>query len=203
MSESHVGRTAGPRAPRFGRAEQELVTAVVLLVGSLYLRLNITDFVTGRRGAGYVDPDFWPGWLLNVIIVSSALYTLQAWRKRSSATDASGVATASERVAAPGTAAPETKGLHEVAVSGSILKLVLGFVILWAYVYGMTRVGFVPSTFLFSLVFLRFVGERRPLMLAAIPVTILVAILGVFTRLLVVPLPRGNGIFLEFSTFFY
>lgn len=198
MSESHVGRTAGPRAPRFGRAEQELLTAVVLLVGSLYLRLNIADFVTGRRGAGYVDPDFWPGWLLNVIIVSSALYTLQAWRKRSSATDASGVATASERVAAP-----EAKGLHEVAVSGSILKLVLGFAILWAYVYGMTRVGFVPSTFLFSLVFLRFVGERRPLVLAIIPVTILVAILGVFTRLLVVPLPRGSGFFLEFSTFFY
>ena len=198
MSESHVGRTAGPRAPRFGRAEQELLTAVVLLVGSLYLRLNIADFVTGLRGAGYVDSDFWPGWLLNVIIVTSALYTLQAWRKRSSATDASGVATASGRVAAP-----EVKGLHEVAVSGSILKLVLGFAVLWAYVYGMTRIGFVPSTFLFSLVFLRFVGERRPLVLAIIPVTILVAILGVFTRLLVVPLPRGSGLFLEFSTFFY
>jgi putative tricarboxylic transport membrane protein len=200
VSESHVGRTAGPRAPRFGRAEQELLTAGVLLVGSLYLRLNIDDFISGRRGAGFVDPDFWPGWLLNVIIVSSAVYTLQAWRRRSSSADPSGVATVSERVTPHDEA---SEGLHEVAVSGSLPRLLLGFAILWAYVYSMTRIGFVPSTFLFSLVFLRFVGERRPVMLAAIPVTILFAILGVFTRLLVVPLPRGSGIFLEFSTFFY
>ena len=200
MSGPHIGRTAGPRAPRFGRAEQELLTAAVLLVGSLYFRLNIEQFVTGRRGAGYVDPDFWPGWLLNVIIVSSAFYLLQSWRKRSSSSDPSGVATASERVAAH---EKEIEGLHEVAVSGSIVRLLAGFGILWAYVFSMTRIGFIPSTFLFSLVFLRFVGERRPLVLAAIPVTILVAILGVFTRLLVVPLPRGSGIFLEFSTFFY
>jgi putative tricarboxylic transport membrane protein len=200
VSESHVGRTAGPRAPRFGRAEQELLTAIVLLAGSLYLRLNMGDFITGRRGAGYVDPDFWPGWLLNVIIVSSAVYALQAWRRRSSSADPSGVASVAERVSPH---EEEIEGLHEVAVSGSLVRLLLGFAILWAYVYSMTRIGFVPSTFVFSLVFLRFVGERRPLVLAVIPVTIVVAILGVFTRLLVVPLPRGSGIFLEFSTFFY
>jgi hypothetical protein len=200
VSEQHTGRTAGPRAPRFGRAEQELATALVLLLGALYFRLNITDFVTGRRGAGYVDPDFWPGWLLNVIIVSAAVYVLQSWRKRSASTGQSEVASVTERIAAH---EGETEGLHEVALSGSLLRLILGFAILWGYVYSMTRVGFVPSTFVFSLVFLRFVGERRPLVLIAIPVTIVGAILGVFTRLLVVPLPRGSGFFLELSTFFY
>jgi len=200
VSEQHTGRTAGPRAPRFGRAEQELLTAVVLLLGSLYLRLNMGDFVTGRRGAGYVDPDFWPGWLLNVIIVSSAIYALQAWRKRSAGSDPSDVASVAERLAPQDT---DSEGLHKVTVSGSIPRLVLGFALLWGYIYSMTRVGFIPSTFVFSLLFLRFVGERRAAVLAAVPVTIVFAILGVFTRLLVVPLPRGSGFFLEISTFFY
>ncbi len=200
MSEQHTGRTAGPRAPRFGRAEQEILTASVLLLGSLYFRLNMGDFVTGRRGAGYVDPDFWPGWLLNVIIVSSGFYLLQAWRKRSAGADPSGVASVAERVAPH---EKDVEGLHEVAVSGNLVRLVIGFGLLWAYIYSMTRVGFIPSTFLFSLLFLRFVGERRATVLIAIPVTIVFAILGVFTRLLVVPLPRGSGFFLEISTFFY
>ena len=199
MSEQHAGRTAGPRAPRFGRAEQELATALLILGLALYARLNIESFITGRRGAGFVDPDFWPGWLLNVIIVSAGIYALQSWRKRSAGSDPSGVATVKERIDAK----DEAEGLHEVAVSGSLVRLVLGFAILWAYIYSMTRIGFLPSTFVFSLVFLWFVGERRPVVLIAIPVTIVGAILGVFTRLLVVPLPRGTGVFLEFSTFFY
>jgi putative tricarboxylic transport membrane protein len=200
VSEQHTGRTAGPRAPRFGRAEQEILTASVLLLGSLYLRINMSDFITGRRGAGYVDPDFWPGWLLNVIIISSAFYVLQAWRKRSASADPSGVASVAERVAPH---EEDIEGLHKVAVSGNLVRLVIGFGLLWAYIYSMTRVGFVPSTFLFSLLFLRFVGERRAAVLIAIPVTIVFAILGVFTRLLVVPLPRGSGFFLEISTLFY
>ena len=200
MSEQHTGRTAGPRAPRFGRAEQEILTAVVLLLGSLYFRLNIDDFVSGRRGAGYVDPDFWPGLLLNVIILSSAVYALHAWRMRSVGADPSGVASVAERVAH---ADDEIEGLHKVAVSGNVIRLLLGFALLWAYIYSMTRVGFVPSTFVFSLAFLRFVGERRAPVLIAIPLTIVFAILGVFTRLLVVPLPRGSGFFLQFSTYFY
>jgi putative tricarboxylic transport membrane protein len=200
VSEQHAGRTAGPRAPRFGRAEQELLTAVVLLLGALYLRLDIEGFVAGRRGAGFVDPDFWPGWLLNVIIASSAVYALQAWRKRSRSSDASDIATVSERISAQD---EPVEGLHQVAVSGSIWRLLLGFVILWAYIYSMTRIGFVPSTLLFAVAFLLFVGERRPLVLTLIPLTIVGAILGVFTRLLVVPLPRGTGFFLELSTFFY
>ena len=199
MSEQHAGRTAGPRAPRFGRAEQELATALLILGLALYARLNIESFIAGRRGAGFVDPDFWPGWLLNVIIVSAGIYALQSWRKRSAGSDPSGVATVKERIDAK----DEVEGLHEVAVSGSLVRLVLGFAILWAYIYSMTRIGFLPSTFVFSLVFLWFVGERRPVVLIAIPVTIVGAILGVFTRLLVVPLPRGTGVFLEFSTFFY
>jgi hypothetical protein len=52
-------------------------------------------------------------------------------------------------------------------------------------------------------VFLLFVGERRWWIVTGFPVVLLGALLFTFTRLLVVPLPRGTGVFLQFSTYFY
>lgn len=203
MSEHHTGRTAGPRAPRFGRAEQELLTGGIVLAVAVYLRLNLDTYIVGRRGAGYVDPDFWPSWLLNIIIATAAVYLFQTWRRRARGTESSGIATVAERVADPSGQDDASDSLHEVTVSGNLGRLLMGFLLLWGYIFAMTRIGFVPSTLLFSLAFLGFVGERRPLVLVTIPVTIVGAILFVFTRLLVVPLPRGTGFFLELSTFFY
>jgi len=201
VSDQSTGRTAGRNAPRFGRDEQELLTAIVLLGLFLYLRFNLADFVTGRRGAGFVDPDFWPGLLIDFIIVMTLLYGFQVYRRRAAGLDPSEIPDVASRVATSEESASEA--LHEVAISGDLKRLVLGFFLLWLYIYSMTRIGFLPSTFLFSIVFLRFVGEKRPLVLAAIPVTIVGSILVVFTRLLVVPLPRGTGFFLELSTRFY
>lgn len=203
MSEQHSGRTAGPRAPRFGRAEQELLTGGVVLAIAVYLRLNLDAHVVGRRGVGYVDPDFWPSWLLNVIIVTATVYLLQTWRRRAGAADPSGIATVAERVAGDDGASRATAIPDDAPMSGDLVRLLLGFALLWSYIFAMTRIGFVPSTFLFAMIFLIFVGERRPLIIVTIPVTIVAAILFVFTRLLVVPLPRGTGVFLELSIFFY
>ena len=201
MSDQSTGRTAGRNAPRFGRNEQELLTAIVLLGLFLYLRFNLADLVTGRRGAGFVDPDFWPGLLIDFIIVMLLVYGFQVYRRRAAGLDPSEIPDVSSRVASDDESASEA--LHEVAVSGNLLRLLLGFFLLWLYIFSLAKIGFVPSTFIFSLVFLRFVGEKRLLVLAAIPVTIVGSILVVFTRLLVVPLPRGSGFFLELSTRFY
>jgi len=200
VSDQSTGRTAGRNAPRFGRDEQELLTALVLIGIFLYLRFNLADLVIGRRGAGYVDADFWPGWLINIGILTSAIYGFQVWRRRSAGLDPSDVEDVASRVESV-----EKRGdaLHEVAVSGNLARLLLGFLLLFLYIYSMPTIGFLPSTLLFSIVFLRFVGEKRPLVLAAIPLVIVGSILMVFTRLLVVPLPRGTGFFLELSTRFY
>lgn len=203
MSEQHTGRTAGPRAPRFGRAEQELLTGGVVLAIALYLRLNLEAHVVGRRGVGFVDPDFWPSWLLNFIVVTAAVYLFQTWRRRAAAAEPSGVATVTERLAEPAGPSADSASPDDAPMAGNLGRLLLGFGLLWSYIFAMTRIGFLPSTLLFAVIFLVFVGERRPLVIVAIPVTIAGSVLFVFTRLLVVPLPRGTGFFLELSTFFY
>jgi hypothetical protein len=212
------------RRPRFGKAQQEIVVAAVLLVTFIYLRVQIDDQIRGRRGGAYIDPDFWPGWLLAVAILLSAIYLVQSivrarrWphepeaappkppkpRPRSAESEPAGAAgELTEDVEAPPPGEDAETHLHAVAISGNTLKLFTGFLLLWGYIYAMRPIGFIPATFLFSLVFLLFVGERRWWVVTGFPVVLLGALLFTFTRLLVVPLPRGTGVFLQFSTHFY
>lgn len=217
MSHQHsTGRDSdtGAGRPRFGKSEQEVVVGAVLLVAFLYLRLNLTGFVLGRRGAAYVDPDFWPGWLLNAAIVFALAYLVQMLmtvrRERSEAVsgpvalaeDADTAPAADGAVAAEGEEV-EQAGVHTVAISKSTPKLFAGFALLWAYIYAMRFIGFVPSTFIFCIVFLLFVGERRWKPIALFPIGLTGVLIYIFTRLLVVPLPRGSGFFLDLSTYFY
>lgn len=192
-----TGTEHSERPARFGRAKQEIVVAAVMLIGFLYLRIRIVEHVRGRRGAAYLDPDFWPGWLLNVgIVLALAYLVLAVMRARRHEVDAP----AAPR--APVADADEDHH-HDVALSGNPVALLIGFLLLFGYIWGMTRIGFVPATLLFSAAFLVFVGERRWYVITGFPVVLLGLMLYVFTRLLVVPLPRGRGFFVDVSTFFY
>jgi hypothetical protein len=237
------GSDAAPRktgGDRFDRPVQEIVVAAVLLLGFLYLRLQLDDLVRGRRGAAYLDPDFWPGWLLNVGILLALAYlvlsVLRLLRARAAQPEPSAgrtdVASPAGRTAPAaatpdhttpadepaGTAGelaaeadetgataagPEGEHLQDVPTRGNLLRLLLGFALLFGFIWLMPRIGFVPSALLFSIGFLVFAGERRWPIITLVPVGLLGVVLYVFTRLLVVPLPRGRGMFVELSTFFY
>lgn len=203
MSEQRTGSDGthqgdGQPPSRFGRKKQEIVVAAVLLIGFLYLRINLVEHVRGRRGAAYLDPDFWPGWLLNVGILLALVYLVLAVMRLRRAGDP-------DLPAAPRKPVEDAEEdhHHDVKLSGNPVALLIGFLLLFGYIWGMTRIGFVPATLLFSAAFLFFVGERRWYVISAVPVVLLGLMLYVFTRLLVVPLPRGRGFFVELSTFFY
>jgi hypothetical protein len=203
---------ASSRRPNFGKTRQEGVVAAVMLAVFTYFRVNLNDFIAGRRGGAYVDPDFWPGWLLNVAILFSVLYLVKmlrlALQERSAGAAPRTATRANEAPPVQTTAATtgdgdEEEHVHEVAVSGNLVKLLVGFLLLWAYIYVMRFVGFVPSTAVFSVAFLLFVGERRWPVVVGFPVALVGVLLYTLTRLLVVPPPRGSGFFLELSTYFY
>ncbi|MFA9444870.1 tripartite tricarboxylate transporter TctB family protein [Egicoccus sp. AB-alg6-2] len=203
-TEAHTPASGDAHRPRFGRARQEIVVAAVLLLGFVYLRLQLHVLIRGRRGAAYLDPDFWPSWLLNVGIVLALLYlVLSIVRERRGAPDPDVAPKPPADPTATGVDAPAEDHHHDVAMSGNPLALAVGFLLLFAYIWGMTRIGFVPATVAFAVAFLVFVGERRWYVITAFPVILLAGLLYVFTRLLVVPLPRGRGFFIELSTYFY
>lgn len=216
---------------RFDRSRQEIMIAVVMLGVFVYLRLQIEDLVIGRRGAAFLDPDFWPGWLLNILILLAVIYLGQAIRRamrppateppvESSVTadsepagmagelavDADAGAGADAEPLAPASEQhkdPEAEHVHETPARKNPLMLVVGFGLLFAFIWLMPRIGFIPSGLLFAVAFLLAVGERRWQIITSIPIVLMALVLYVFTRLLVVPLPRGRGFFLELSTYFY
>lgn len=217
------------RFPRAGRrwhsGWEEVVVAAVLLAGAIFLRVRIDDLVLGRSGA-FLDPEFWPATLLTIAIVLSAIYLVLAiiWARRQSA-EHEEAATATATATAATTAATEQPSASaggatassavpdaepggatapaEVAHTGSVFKLVGGFVLLAAFIYLLGPIGFVPAAFLFSIAFMLLVGERRWWVLLLFPVIAVTVLLGIFTQLLVVSLPRGTGIFVDLSTYLY
>ncbi|MFA9430464.1 tripartite tricarboxylate transporter TctB family protein [Egicoccus sp. AB-alg2] len=214
-SRSTAGRTG--RRPVPGRAVQEVVVAAVLLLGFVYLRLTLDQHVQGRRGAAYLDPDFWPAWLLNAGILFCLLYLvtsllrLRARRVGGASgdphTSSGDVAGTAREMTAAGDAATSTTATSEPPEASDAQRnpkaLAGGVALIFGFVYLMPVLGFLPVAVLFCVAFLLFVGERRWYVVTAVPVVLMAAILYVFTRLLVVPLPRGRGVFLEMSTFLY
>ena len=182
-------RNTPQRGFRWHTGYEEVVVAALFLVGTVYFRLTIDNYISGRQGS-FLSPAFWPGVLLTIGIVLSAIYLVMAviWARR-------GPQPEDDEEHAPAGDSPDQ--------SGSVLKLVLGFVLVGAYIYLLAPIGFVPATVLFSLAFLILTGERRWWVLVAFPVGAVTVLLGMFTQLLVVSLPRGTGIFVDLSTYLY
>lgn len=227
MPEDH----APERARRWRKEYEEVVVAAVLLLGALFFRLRIDSFVAGRAGTN-LDPDFWPGLLLSLAVVLSAIYLVLAviWARRedqphlATATVAAparaSTGTEADTTAAPapavtgssggspsvGAVPPDTDPVPhpvEEAHTGSVFKLVGGFLLLAAYIYLLGPIGFVPASAIFAVGFMMLVGERRWYVLLIFPVVAITVLLGIFTQLLVVSLPRGTGFLVDLSTYLY
>jgi putative tricarboxylic transport membrane protein len=225
----HAGEKDRSLGRRFDRSRQEILIALVMLGVFVYLRVQIEGLVRGRRGAAFLDPDFWPGWLLNILILLTIIYLVQSIMRAlrpppaephaepSPAATTEPAGTAGELAADADASAeaaplapasqqqkePEEEHLEDTAPRRNPVMLVMGFGLIFAFIWLMPRIGFIPSGLLFAVAFLLAVGERRLRIVATIPIVLMALILYVFTRLLVVPLPRGRGFFLELSTYFY
>ncbi|MPZ89499.1 MAG: hypothetical protein GEU81_15830 [Nitriliruptorales bacterium] len=191
----------GGRTWSFSKTHEEIIVAVVLLAVLVFFRLRLDNFVIGRSGRTFLDPDFWPGALLTFGIVLALIYlaalvrTLLRERRPSADADDSAADGITGLVHAPEDAPDE-------AVAKPFL-LAGGFLLLFAYIWAVGPLGFVPSTLLFCVLFMLLVGERRWYALVSLPVALTAGVVLVFTRVLVVPLPRGSGIFLQLSTYLY
>lgn len=214
---------APQHARRWHQGYEEVAVAALFLVGTIYFRLRIEDFVLGREG-GFLGPEFWPATLLTIAIVLSAAYLVLAviWVRRQDtnlALDRAATTSAPAHVpagqpagssgGATAAAAPQRDARasapadEHAGEDGSVAKLVGGFVLLAAYIYLLGPIGFVPATVLFSIGFMMLVGERRWYVLLVFPVAAVTVLLGIFTQLLVVSLPRGTGFLVDLSTYLY
>ena len=82
-------------------------------------------------------------------------------------------------------------------------KIALCSVCLLAYIIITPWIGFILSTILFILAFVLALEEKRKSVLIISPLMITAVIIIIFAKFITIPLPKGVGMFAEFSRFFY
>lgn len=205
----------------------ELVVAVVLFIFFTGMRLFIGSFMdlTVERWR-FVSPAVWPGWILLIGVVLSAFLIYNAYvalrKENGEEAEEEQLSTedAYEREMAlrakyqkegkilsvrelEALAEEQIKATAEKATSKELIRLFTVLVVTFIYLYLIRTMGFITSTLIFSFVYLLLLKEKRPLVFAIAPIALVAVIWFVFTRLLVVPLPRGTGFFMLISNLFY
>jgi putative tricarboxylic transport membrane protein len=82
-------------------------------------------------------------------------------------------------------------------------KVGLSLLCLLCYIVLIPWIGFLLATVLFILAFILALDERRKTVLIISPLLITAVIVLVFAKFITIPLPKGVGIFAEFSRLFY
>jgi hypothetical protein len=159
----------------------EIAISAVVFLGSLYLFFETLKF-EGHQVYGKLGPAYWPRFLLICLMVLSFWVIVDAFRERKRGL-------------------PEKKE-SEGFDSGKV-RFFLAVAFIASYFLLIRVTGFIAITPLFLIAFMVLLGERSKIWIFGVSIGITILIVLAFTKAMYVPLPRGQGIFLKFSQFFY
>jgi putative tricarboxylic transport membrane protein len=132
---------------------------------------------------GQLGPAFWPRVILVLLMIScgiKAAEILFAYKKVST-----------------------TEGEPSSTQATNFTKLAVLIALVIGVVVAMDKIGFLLSTFLFLILFLRVTGVRKTFRLIFIPVLGTVFLLFLFIKVVYLPLPKGAWFFDEVTIFLY
>ncbi|MCX8117451.1 MAG: tripartite tricarboxylate transporter TctB family protein [Desulfobacterota bacterium] len=159
----------------------ELIISGVIFFGSLFLFFEAQKF-EGHDVYAKLGPAYWPEFLLVCLMGLSLLVAVDALRQKRKGGE-------------------EAKGAPKWDKGKGRLLLAIGFIVL--YFLLLKVVGFIALTPFFLIAFMYLLGERKKAWMIGVSLGMTVLIVYVFTKAMYVPLPRGTGIFLDFSHLFY
>jgi len=159
----------------------EIAISAVVFLGSLYLFFETLKF-EGHQVYGKLGPAYWPRFLLICLMVLSFWVVVDAFRERKRR-------------------APEKK--ESVESDSGKVRFFLAVAFIVSYFLLIRVAGFIAITPLFLIAFMVLLGERSKIWIFGVSIGITILIVLAFTKAMYVPLPRGQGIFLKFSQFFY
>ena len=166
----------------------EIVLSAVCLAFFSFMFYEALE-LRGVGRFGEVGSGFWPLLSLGVSTILSLIWLLANLRQYSR--EKGGTA---EEPPAPETIVEAWRRRRKIALCS---------VCLLAYIILTPWIGFILSTILFILTFVLALEEKRKLVLIISPLLITAVIIVVFAKFITIPLPRGVGMFAEFSRFFY
>lgn len=163
------------------KSKGELYFLLFILFGSIFLFWETFNFGGVQEIGGHLGPTFWPRMLLIGIAIICAFLLVEYFLKR-------------EKVAAEG-----KKPLLDIRQ----IRFLIAVAMITAYILLLPRVGFIIITPVFMIAFMYLLGEQSKAWILGVSVGLTAIIVVLFTKAMYVPLPRGQGIFLQFSQIFY
>jgi putative tricarboxylic transport membrane protein len=160
----------------------EITICGVIFFASLYL-YTIAASYKGHEIYGKLGPGFWPEFILIVMMILSLWIAVDAFRTRRK--------TAGE------------KSSEIVKTAGSRIRFFSALILIIAYFFLMNVIGFIALTPFFLIAFMILLGEKSWPWTIGLSIGMTILIVLAFTQAMYVPLPRGVGIFHDFSVLFY
>ncbi|MCG8402192.1 MAG: tripartite tricarboxylate transporter TctB family protein [Firmicutes bacterium] len=158
-------------------AELGLGIFILAFSGIMFYQTTQLDF---NSKVASIGPDYWPQIILGGMLALSALLIVDTVRRK-------GILAGGKPAGRP----PKAQNLWFT------LALML------MYTYAMQYLGFVLATLLFLLAAMWMLELRKPKTLAALALGVTTALVVLFPILMMIPLPRGTGLFRTISLLFY
>jgi putative tricarboxylic transport membrane protein len=143
----------------------------------------------GVRRFGEVGSGFWPLLSLGIAGILSLVWFIGNLMRYSREKRG-----AIKKHSTPETVAAQRAGQKKIALCSACLLV---------YIILTPLIGFLLSTVLFILAFILALEEKRRLVLVISPLVITAVIFVIFAKFITMPLPKGVGVFAEFSRLFY
>lgn len=166
----------------------QIIMSLVILITAVFFFLDTLTFPTFEQ-YGLVDSSFWPQIILSLLIFCSAMLLLENYRKwRTSKNQIQEQSQEQKEDYDP-------KGLARMLGTGALLLF---------YIFiGLQYLGFLLGTLIFVAALMYLLGNRKPLVITLVSVITSSLFVVIFCRLMLIPLPRGAGIFRAISLLFY
>lgn len=161
----------------------ELIFSLFILAASLFLYWVSGSFAksTVLQGA-HMGPSFWPRLILGALIVLSGIVAAGTVRRISR---------------------DKAWGEALLTFDRGKMRFFAALALCIAYLFFLPLVGFVALTPLFMILFMLLLGEKSKGWIIGVSLVMTAVVVILFTKAMYVPLPRGVGLFREFSLLFY
>ena len=167
----------------------EIIVNVVIISFFIFMLINSFKLHEIRR-FGEMGSGFWPILILSTAILLSILLLVSTIKKYLKEKKKASVEATISREAL-------------VDLKNRRKKFVLSVILLLIYIIIMPWIGFVLSTLIYVLAFILALEERRKYVLIISPILVTALIVIIFAKFIVIPFPRGVGIFAAFSRLIY
>ncbi len=188
----------------------ELIVRFLFFCFFLYLRIFIHDLMHMALARWrFLPPDFWPGWVLNIAVLLTGILLVGGVRdfylKKKLLRDEKKEEPVIDEVKTEvsNNMESEDQSVVQEATSKELRRLLWIVGMIFIYIYMLPRVGYFVATFIFPIAYLIYFKERRIILYVVFPIFAVGMIYLLFTQILISPLPRGIGIFYDFSNLFY